>query len=66
MGTSVLRTVAATLVIVGVEWLVMTMVHDWRWRLGVLLVPAVAAGVSVARLLADNDIVTMRRGGGRR
>lgn len=66
MGTSVLRTVVATLVIVGVEWLVMTMVHDWRWQLGVLLVPAVAAGVSVARLLADNDVVTMRRGGGRR
>ena len=66
MGTSVLYTVVATLVIVGAQWLVMTTVTDWRWRLGVLLVPALAAGASVARLLADNDIVSMRRGGGRR
>jgi hypothetical protein len=66
MGTSVLYTVVATLVIVGVQWLVMTMVPDWRWRLGVLLVPALAAGVSVARLLADNGMVAVRRGGGRR
>ena len=66
MGSTVLRTVVATVVIIGVQWLVMTMVDDWRWRLGVLVIPALAAGASVARLLADNDIVSLRRGGGRR
>ena len=66
MGSTVLRTVVATLVILSVQWLVTTMTDDWRWRLGVLLVPALAAGASIARLLADNDIVSMRRGGGRR
>jgi hypothetical protein len=66
MGATIARTVAAMLLIVGVQYLVVTVTDDWRWRLGVLLIPALAAGVSVARLLADNDIVSMRRGGGRR
>lgn len=66
MGTTVLHTVAATFVIVGVQWLVVTVTDDWRWRLGVLAIPALAAGASVARLLADYDVVSMRRGGGRR
>jgi hypothetical protein len=65
MGTSVLHTVAATVLIVAVQWLVMTMAEDWRWRLGVLVVPALFAGASVARLLADHDLVSMRRGGHR-
>jgi hypothetical protein len=66
MGSTVLHTAVATLVIVGAQWLVLTMVADWRWRLGVLVLPALAAGASVARLLADYDVVSMRRGGGHR
>lgn len=66
MGSTVLHTIVATFVIIGVQWLVITMVHDWRWRLGVLVIPALAAGASVARLLADYDVVSVRRGGGRR
>lgn len=63
MGTSALHTVAATVLIVAVQWLVVTMADDWRWRLGVLVLPALFAGVSVARLLADHDVVSVRRGG---
>ncbi|WP_143229852.1 hypothetical protein [Actinophytocola xanthii] len=66
MGTSVGRALAAAALIVAVQWLVMTMVTDWRWQLGFLAVPALFAGASVARLLADHDVVSMRRGGGRR
>jgi hypothetical protein len=66
MGTSVLYTLAATVVIVVVQWLFVTMAEDWRWQLGALAIPALFAGASVARLLADHDLVSMRRGGGHR
>jgi hypothetical protein len=66
MGTNVLHTLAAAVLIVAGQWLVMTMVEDWRWRLGFLAVPALFAGASIARLLADHDVVSMRRGGGHR
>jgi hypothetical protein len=66
MTNTALYTVVATVVIVAVQWLVVTMVEDWRWRLGVLVVPALFAGASVARLWVDHDIVSLRRGGGHR
>ena len=59
-------TVTAAVAIILVQWLAMTMVEDWRWRLGFLAVPALFAGASVARLLVDHDVVSVRRGGGRR
>jgi hypothetical protein len=66
MTSTVGYTVVAAVLIVAVQWLVMTMVEDWRWRLGVLAVPALLAGASVARLWVDHDIVSVRRGGGHR
>lgn len=65
MGTNVLHTLAAAALIVAIQFLVMNTVEDWRWRLAVLAVPALFAGASVARLLADHAVVSMRRGGGR-
>lgn len=58
-------TLAAAAVIVVAQVLVMTVTEDWRWRLAFLAVPALFAGASVARLLVDHDVVSVRRGGGR-
>lgn len=65
MTSTVGYTLAAAAVIVILQWLFMTMADDWRWQLGALAVPALFAGASVARLLVDHDVVSVRRGGGR-
>ena len=66
MANTAMYTVVATVVITLVQWGLLSVVSDWRWRLGVLAVPALFAGASVARLWVDHDVVSVRRGGGRR
>ena len=66
IGSTLGYTLAAAVLIVAVQWLFVTMADDWRWQLGALAVPALFAGKSVARLLVDHDIVSVRRGGGHR
>jgi hypothetical protein len=65
MGSTLSYTLAAAAVIVILQWLFMTLADDWRWQLGALALPALFAGKSVARLLVDHDVVSVRRGGGR-
>lgn len=65
MTSSLGYTLTAAALIVAIQFLVMSTVEDWRWRLGFLAVPALFAGASVARLLVDHAVVAMRRGGGR-
>lgn len=61
---SVFRTVVTTVVIVGVQWVVVTHATDLRVMVVTLAVPAVFAGASVARLLSVRDLVRTHRHGG--
>jgi hypothetical protein len=60
------HTLIAAAVLTGVQWAVVTAVSD-RWTvLAVLGVPALFAGRTVARLMADTTTAFHRSGGGRR
>jgi hypothetical protein len=64
LTANAVRTVTVAAVITGVQWLVVTHTTDPRVLVATLVVPAVFAGASVARLLAVTEVV--HRAGGRR
>lgn len=64
VGGNVLRAVVTTAVIVAVQYAVIRWVHSPIPLLVVLVVPALFAGATVARLLAVTEVVSVR--GGRR
>lgn len=68
LGGTAFRAVFTAAVIVGIEWFVVAKFADnTGLLLGVLAVPALFAGASIARLLAVTEVVhTDRWGGGRR
>lgn len=67
MTAMAFRTLVAGGVITGIQWLVTTHATDPRVIVPTLAVPAVVAGMSVARALAVTEVVhSARRGGGHR
>jgi hypothetical protein len=63
---SIVRSLTAAAVITGLEWAIATYVHDWRVLVGVLALPALLAGATVARMFSVTELVSTRRGGGYR
>jgi MFS family permease len=58
--SGVVRTLIAAAVITGIQWAIVTNVHDWRVLLAVLAAPALLAGRTLARMFAVTEFV---RGG---
>jgi hypothetical protein len=65
MTGNIARATVTAAVIVGLQLVIVTHVTDWRVLAGVLALPALLAGATVARMFAVTEVV-YRRGGGRR
>lgn len=59
---SVVRTLVAAAVITGIEWVVAISAHDWRVLVGVLGLPALLAGRTVARMFAVTEFISGQGG----
>jgi hypothetical protein len=62
----ILSTVVTALVILGVEWLVITSNPQPRTVLAVLAIPALLAGITVGRLIAAAQLGNRTEQGARR
>lgn len=65
MTGNAVRTLVTATVITVVQWLIVTHTHDTTTVLVTLAVPALFAGVSVARLFAVTEVIHSARGGRR-
>jgi hypothetical protein len=65
MTSNAARTVVTAAVVTGVQWLIVTQTSDTTTILVTLGLPALFAGVSVARLFAVTEVIHSTRGGRR-
>jgi hypothetical protein len=62
VGGTIVRALVGGIVIAGIELAVALSVHDWRVLAAVFAVPAILAGVTVARMFAVGEFVRVGRG----
>ena len=66
MGGNLGRALGTTVVIVGVQWAVVSFTTDWRAWGAALGVPALFAGAAIARLFSVTELVNSSSRGVRR